>query len=95
LDQIIQYGVGSHSGHSVIAVWDKRDGELYIVESQNSWYWPLGKGLQRNKYNVWMQAAQNAGFMVAHMPLRKDLALKFDEEKVWAWFSTVEGKFSL
>jgi hypothetical protein len=91
LDQIIQYGTGSHSGHSVTAVWDKRDGELYIIESQDSWYWPLGKGLQRNKYDDWMKAAQNAGFNVAHMKVRKDLADKYDEEAVWKWFDSVQG----
>ena len=31
LDQIIMYGTGSHSGHSVVAL--RFDGELYIVES--------------------------------------------------------------
>jgi len=91
LDQIIQYGTGSHSGHSVTAVWDKRDGELYIVESQDSWYWPLGKGLQRNKFDDWMKAAQNAGFNVAHMKMRKELADKYDEEAVWKWFESVQG----
>lgn len=91
LDQIIQWGTGSHSGHSVTAVWDKRDGELYIIESQDSWYWPLGKGLQRNKYDDWMKAAQNAGFNVAHLKMRKDLADKYDEDAVWKWFETVQG----
>lgn len=91
LDQIIEYGTGSHSGHSVVAVWDKRDGELYIVESQDSWYWPLGKGLQRNKFDDWMTQAQKIGFNVSHMPLRPDIAEKFDEVAVWKWFDTVKG----
>jgi len=73
LDQIIQFGTGSHSGHSVTAVWDHTVNELYIVESQDSWYWPLGKGLQRNKYDDWMKAAQDAGFNVVHMPMKKGL----------------------
>lgn len=39
LDPMIMYGTGSHSGHTVMAM--RFDGELYIVESQDSWYWPV------------------------------------------------------
>ena len=39
LDPMIMYGTGSHSGHSVMAL--RMDGELYIVESQDAWYWPV------------------------------------------------------
>jgi len=91
LDQIIEYGTGSHSGHSVTAVWDHDENELYIVESQDGWYWKLGHGLQRNKYADWMVAAQAAGMNVVHMPLKKELAAKYDEKAVWKWFKTVEG----
>ena len=42
LDPIIMYGSGTHAGHSVMAL--RFDGELYIVESQDGWYWPT-KGL--------------------------------------------------
>ena len=38
LDPIIMYGTGSHIGHSTMAL--RFDGELYIVESQDAWYWP-------------------------------------------------------
>lgn len=38
LDQMISWGVGSHIGHAAIAMRDK--GELYVVEIQNTWYWP-------------------------------------------------------
>jgi hypothetical protein len=38
IDPIIMYGTGSHSGHSVMAMWI--DGELNIIESQDGWYWP-------------------------------------------------------
>lgn len=93
LDQIIGYGTGSMSGHSVEAVWDHRDGksDLYICESQDSWYWPHGKGLQCNIYEDWMQWAQNAGFNVAHLPLSKEVAARFDEEKAWKWIDSVKG----
>ena len=39
LDQIIMFGTGSHSGHTVMAL--RFEGELYIVESQDAWYWPI------------------------------------------------------
>jgi len=39
LDPMIMYGTGSHSGHTVMAL--RFDGELYIVESQDAWYWPV------------------------------------------------------
>jgi len=38
LDPMIMYGTGSHSGHSVAAL--EMDGVMYIVESQDAWYWP-------------------------------------------------------
>ena len=38
LDPIIMYGTGTHAGHTVMAL--RFDGELYIVESQDGWYWP-------------------------------------------------------
>lgn len=48
LDPMIMYGTGSHSGHSVMAMRFPDDG-LYIVESQDGWYWPQ-HGLQRTPF---------------------------------------------
>jgi hypothetical protein len=45
LDQIIEYGAGSHSGHSTMAL--RVDGELYVAESQPGWNWPRS-GIQMN-----------------------------------------------
>ena len=47
LDPMIMYGTGSHSGHSVVAL--RMDGELYIVESQDAWYWPTHR-IQRTPF---------------------------------------------
>ena len=66
LDPIIMYGTGSHAGHSTMALWF--DDELYIVESQDAWYWPV-HNIQRNKFSDWIQYAKNCDFHVAHMPL--------------------------
>jgi hypothetical protein len=51
LDPLIDYGTGSHSGHSVMSL--RFDGELYMVESQDGWYWP-NKHIQRTKWADWV-----------------------------------------
>lgn len=88
LDQIIQWGTGSRSGHSVTLL--EMDGELYAVESQDAWYWPKKK-IQRNTWKEWKQYAQNAGFNVAHLPLRQEIRQKFNNTAAAEWFKTVEG----
>lgn len=47
VDQLIQYGAGSHSGHSAVIL--EVDGEMMVVESQDGWYWPK-HGIQRNTW---------------------------------------------
>ncbi len=92
LDNIIHYGSGSHQGHSVIAIWDRTQEphQLYIVESQDAWYWPT-KGLQRTKWEDWKKSAFNADFNIAILPLKKEWAAKFNEDKAWEWFRQTEG----
>lgn len=51
LDQLIMYGTGSHVGHATMALW--MDDDLYIVESQDGWYWPKSQ-IQRNKFDDWI-----------------------------------------
>lgn len=90
LDPIIMYGSGSHIGHSVMALrfWD--DEELYIVESQDGWYWP-NHGLQRTKFSQWMKWAEDASFNVAHLPLKPEMRAKFNETAAQEWFLKTEG----
>ena len=38
LDPMIMYATGSHIAHTTMAL--RFDGELYVVESQDAWYWP-------------------------------------------------------
>lgn len=92
LDNIIHWGAGSHAGHSVMALWDRSQdpAQLYIVESQDAWYWPT-KGLQRTKWEDWKKQAQDASFNVAVLPLRQEYASKFNEDDAWAWFRQTEG----
>jgi len=69
LDQIIEWGAGTHAGHSVVALWI--EGELYITESQAGWYWPR-TGIQKNLFTTWVQWAKNAGFHVTWLPLKEE-----------------------
>lgn len=88
LDEIIMYGSGSRIGHSTVAYWD--NGELYVLESQDGWYWPK-HGIQRNKFSEWIQWAENASFNVAVLPLKPEVRAKFNETAAFEWFKSVEG----
>lgn len=88
LDPLIMYGSGTHAGHSVMAL--RFDGELYIVESQDAWYWPV-HAIQRNKFSDWIQYAKNADFHVVHMPLREEIRAKFNETAAQEFFFMTEG----
>ena len=88
IDPIIMYGSGSHTGHSVMALWI--DGELNIVESQDGWYWPK-HGIQRNLFPQWIEWARNADFHVVHMPLSPEARAKFDEQAAIKFFLEAEG----
>ena len=89
LDQIIMYGTGAYIGHNVMAL-RMEDDELYIVESQDAWYWPT-HGIQRTPFKEWIQNAKNASFNVAWLPLSEESAKKFDVEAATAWFEAHEG----
>jgi hypothetical protein len=53
------YGTGGHIDHSVVAMWFDDEGkrELYVVESQSGWYWPVDR-VQRNRYDDWLNWAE-------------------------------------
>jgi hypothetical protein len=88
LDPMIMWGTGSHSGHSVAAL--RMDGELYIVESQDAWYFPSHR-IQRTRFDVWMEYAENCDFHVVHMPLSDEKRAQFNESAAIEWFYSVEG----
>ena len=92
LDNIIHWGSGSHTGHCVMALWDESGFEpvLYIVESQDAWYWPT-KGIQKTKYKDWIHYAHNADFNVIHLPLSQKARFNFDVQAAWRWFNKTEG----
>ena len=88
LDEIIMWGTGSHSGHSVVVV--TIDEEKYVVESQDGWYWPKGD-IQRTPLRDWIRYADNADMHVAVLPLSKKYQDKFDNDAAVEWFKTLEG----
>ena len=88
LDPMIMYGTGSRVGHNVMAL--RFDGELYVVESQDAWYWPT-HGLQRTKWADWIKQAEEADFNVTYHPLNAESRAKFDEKKANDFFHQTEG----
>lgn len=92
LDPMIMYGMGSHAGHTTMALWFEEDGkrELYVVESQDAWYWPV-KRIQRNKYQTWLKMAENCDFMVTLMTLSPENREKFNEIAAIERFYELEG----
>jgi hypothetical protein len=53
-------------------------------------YWPPPYGVIVTPYQQWVQQAINASYMVALLPVRRDLV--FDEAAFWKWFPSVEGQ---
>jgi hypothetical protein len=82
------WGSGSYAAHCVMAL--RFDGDLYIVESQDAWYWPTA-GLQRTPFKQWMKQAKEASFNVVWLPLSGKSLLKFDEKAAQEWFFKTEG----
>lgn len=88
VDPLIMWGTGSMSGHTTMAMWE--DGELYVYESQDGWYWPR-HGIQKNTYDYWIEHAINADFEVALLPLREEYRKKFDVSKALARYQQLAG----
>jgi hypothetical protein len=60
LDPMLAWGMGSTTGHTLIAMRDKT-GQLVIAESTtNSSYWPTN-GIQATPFPIWIKQAQAAG----------------------------------
>jgi len=88
LDPLLMYGTGSHVGHTTMAL--RFDGELYVVESQDAWYWPT-HGLQRTKWADWIKQADDADFHVTWLPLRADIRARFSEKAANEFFFETQG----
>ncbi|CAL1133595.1 unnamed protein product [Cladocopium goreaui] len=89
LDPVLAFGMGSHTGHTAVALWE--DGQLYIAESTvNGSYWPTN-GIQRTPYRQWMAQAKAAGFSVVHAPLREEYRKMFSERGANDFYHRYEG----
>ena len=85
---MIMCGTGSRFSHCTEALWFE-DG-LYIVESQGAGYWPIN-GIQRTPFATWVQMARERDYNVVWLPLKKEIAAKFDVEAARAFFFEREG----
>ena len=86
LDPLIMVGAGGRTGHTAVCSWI--DNELYVLESQDGWYWPT-KGIQRTKWEQWVEWAYNADYNVVILPLREEYRKKLNVEKANEWFINV------
>ena len=91
---ILEYGTGGRSAHIVMAIWDtnQKTGkeELYIAESRPGGDWP-SEGIQRNLFDVWINNIKLEEDSAVWIPLRDEFSKKFDRNKAWKFFKTVEG----
>lgn len=88
LDNMINVATGSRLGHTAITLW--HDGELYVCESEDAWYWP-NKGIQKTKWEDWVKSAHTGDYSVMLLPLNDEHQAKFNEKKAWDWFEQVAG----
>lgn len=89
VDAMIMIGTGSHVGHSCVAAWI--DGQLYVLESQDGWYWPY-HGIQKTPWKEWVKLAYIAEFDVAVLPMKEEIRKNFDVERALKWyFNGIEG----
>ncbi|CDW85293.1 UNKNOWN [Stylonychia lemnae] len=82
---------GSLVGHAAMALW--QDDVLWVVESQDALYFESGKkGIQKNKFEEWMQLAEYADYDVVWIKMKQTLRAKnFDLLKAWKFFDLHEG----
>ena len=91
LDPMLAWAMGARTGHTVLALWMDQPRQLYIVEStNNNSYWPVN-GIQRHRYQDWLDLAGNASYNVVWAPLTAEAAAVFNETAAAEYFYTQEG----
>ena len=81
---LIYYGTGGPVTHAAIAMWEtnaKGEKNLWILEAN-------GQGLVRIDLEQWWGMYNSE---VAWLPLSKESRAKFDADKAWKWFHSVEN----
>jgi hypothetical protein len=86
---MIMYGTGGRFSHCTQALRFE-DGLLYIVESQGAGYWPIN-GIQRTPFATWVQMARERDYNVAWLPLKPEIAAKYDVVKAREFFYKNQG----
>jgi len=89
IDPLLAYLMGSQTGHTAITMWD--NDELYVYESTvKSNYWPTN-GIQRTKWDKWIQQALLADYNVVHLPLDRKVQDNFNVDSALKFFQKTEG----
>eukprot|EP00347_Sterkiella_histriomuscorum_P020910 403335991 len=83
---------GSHIGHAAMALWEQD--ELWIIESQDAQYFESGKrGVQKNKYEDWLDLANAADYDVAWIQMKEQLRNStFNLTSAWEFYNDTEGR---
>jgi hypothetical protein len=63
---------------------------LFIIESQGAGYWPIN-GIQRTPFATWIQMARARDYNVAWLPLKAEVAAKYNEQAARDFFFEMEG----
>ena len=66
------------------------EGELYVVETMDVWYWPT-HNLQRTNFKNWIQYNDDAGYHVVHLPLASAQREIFNETAAIEKFYEFQG----
>ena len=88
LGPMIMYGTGGRLTHSTMAMWF--DDGLYIVESQGGAFWP-NQGIQRTPFQTWLQWCYERDQAIIWLPLKKEVAAKFNESAAYDFWTKTEG----
>lgn len=85
LSSLIMWGTGSQCSHIAMFLWGRGDekDQLFVVQSN-------GKGIWKQPVDAFWE--ENDGTGIAMLPLHPDWRAKFDTEKAWDWFETVNGQ---
>lgn len=88
MNQFLSFSDGAVNGHTAIAL--RFDGELYIIELMNTWYWQT-HGTQRTRFDTWIKYADRSGYSVVHCPLNAVKRAQFNETAAQEDFFKVQG----
>lgn len=85
LSGTVMWGTGSRCSHIAMFMWGRGDESetLFVVQSNEDGIW------KRPVEDFW---GDHAGHSIVMLPLHPDWRAKYDTEKAWDWFETVDGQ---